>query len=394
LNNNTAKLKYHIVEEATWSSSKTLKLVVFNDKSTVYTIDDSIQITHTFEQEKSEKEEYTYHTYKLKISSIDKNMNTVITFIKKAMEMYDEKQDYLIQKVKIYSLSEFHEDDDEPMYDEIEFNTTKNFNNMFFDEKQKLLHKIDDFERNYARYMRLGIPYTLGMLFHGEPGTGKTSAIKALANYTGRNIIVVPVKKVDTAEKLKKLFVHDRINDVKIPMRKRLYVFEEIDCSQWKSIVLDRKYIKDDETMSDGSGKAANDSVRDLAKTLKNAIVEECDEKASSKKKEGKLCLADILETLDGMVEIPGRLVVMTSNHPEMLDPALLRPGRIDMKIEFKKMTVSNVVDMYKLWFDEDIPQHVTEMMVDYTFSQAEIGNLFASNTKDEIFNALQSNSK
>lgn len=43
-----------------------------------------------------------------------------------------------------------------------------------------------------------------------------------------------------------------------------------------------------------------------------------------------ELNLAGLLNVLDGVVDTPGRLVVMTSNHPELLDPALIRPGRVD----------------------------------------------------------------
>ena len=38
-------------------------------------------------------------------------------------------------------------------------------------------------------------------------------------------------------------------------------------------------------------------------------------------------------QVLDGVVDSPGRIVVMTSNHPEKLDPALIRPGRVNLKL-------------------------------------------------------------
>ncbi len=36
---------------------------------------------------------------------------------------------------------------------------------------------------------------------------------------------------------------------------------------------------------------------------------------------------------LDGVVDCPNRIVVLTTNHPEKLDPALIRPGRINKKV-------------------------------------------------------------
>lgn len=45
-----------------------------------------------------------------------------------------------------------------------------------------------------------------------------------------------------------------------------------------------------------------------------------------------------LLNVLDGVVETPGRIVIMTTNHPETLDPALIRPGRIDKRINLGYM--------------------------------------------------------
>lgn len=68
-----------------------------------------------------------------------------------------------------------------------------------------------------------------------------------------------------------------------------------------------------------------------------------------------QLNLAGILNVLDGVVDTPGRLVIMTTNHPEMLDPALIRPGRIDKKIMLGFMAATNVIDMLKHYFQEDL---------------------------------------
>merc|ERR1712224_561737 len=54
-------------------------------------------------------------------------------------------------------------------------------------------------------------------------------------------------------------------------------------------------------------------------------------------KSDDVLNLAGVLNVLDGVVDSPGRIVIMTTNHPEKLDPALIRPGRINfaMKLDF-----------------------------------------------------------
>eukprot|EP00658_Telonema_sp_P-2_P037197 TRINITY_DN26775_c0_g1_i6.p1 TRINITY_DN26775_c0_g1~~TRINITY_DN26775_c0_g1_i6.p1 ORF type:complete len:253 (+),score=103.75 TRINITY_DN26775_c0_g1_i6:273-1031(+) len=52
------------------------------------------------------------------------------------------------------------------------------------------------------------------------------------------------------------------------------------------------------------------------------------------------LSLDGLLTVLDGIVDTPGRILVMTTNHPEKLDPALLRPGRVNMQLELTYLKV------------------------------------------------------
>merc|ERR1711939_932024 len=59
-----------------------------------------------------------------------------------------------------------------------------------------------------------------------------------------------------------------------------------------------------------------------------------------------KLNLSGLLNVLDGVVDTPERIVVMTTNHPEFLDPALIRPGRIDQKLFLGHMKAHNVIRM------------------------------------------------
>lgn len=64
-----------------------------------------------------------------------------------------------------------------------------------------------------------------------------------------------------------------------------------------------------------------------------------------------RLSLAGLLNVLDGVVDTPGRIVIMTTNHPEMLDPALVRPGRIDKKILLGFMVGEDVIQMLEHYF-------------------------------------------
>jgi len=67
------------------------------------------------------------------------------------------------------------------------------------------------------------------------------------------------------------------------------------------------------------------------------------------------LNLAGILNVLDGVVDTPGRMLVMTSNHPEMLDPALIRPGRIDKQICLTYMVGDQAAKMIEHYFQTEL---------------------------------------
>jgi SpoVK/Ycf46/Vps4 family AAA+-type ATPase len=89
-----------------------------------------------------------------------------------------------------------------------------------------------------------------------------------------------------------------------------------------------------------------------------------------------KLNLSFLLNLLDGVLETPGRIIIMTSNHPEKLDKALIRPGRIDIEIEFKKLRYPHIAQIYKKWYGKKLEDIYTEEIPDYKYSQAEISQL------------------
>jgi hypothetical protein len=76
---------------------------------------------------------------------------------------------------------------------------------------------------------------------------------------------------------------------------------------------------------------------------------------SSFKAKRDELNLTGLLNVLDGVVDTPGRMLVMTTNHPEMLDPALIRPGRIDKKMHLGYLRVEDMGEMIKHYFQEEI---------------------------------------
>ena len=180
--------------------------------------------------------------------------------------------------------------------------TCRTLNNIMLDPdlERVLTCRLDLFMNDpKSWYTRTGVPRTLGLILHGPPGTGKTSLIKAIATHTKRHIFNVCLGKVEGREHLNSIMFNDMITlnakEIRVPIDQRLYVMEDVDADC--KVVLSR------------------------------------DSRATTTYDDDNITLADILNVFDGTRECPGRIVIMTTNCYDKLDPALLRPGRMDCHI-------------------------------------------------------------
>jgi hypothetical protein len=286
-----------------------------------------------------------------------------------------------------------NDDNDVAVFDAAPFRSNKTFDNLFFRGRAQLLRRITDFEGDEGRVRsaRLGIQHSLGLLFHGPPGCGKTSAIKAIANLTGRHVVVVrmdrilrqnPARCVDV---LKAIMQSPRIGELAIPQAKRLWVFEEVDC--WQDVVEARGAAAGGGAPAKADRKAAASNIKDaIFDVLKDAAV------AAASSSSDRICagmqpaskaglaqqMGGLLELLDGIVEMPDRMLVMTTNHPERLDPALIRPGRIDILHEFGPLDRRDIADIFNLWYQRPIPPGLVCDLDCGRWTQAELAQLFS----------------
>ena len=342
----------------------------------------SVNITK--ENEGNEKNPVKAEEFQITLYSETLNADELRVVLDKWVKEYESRLNKDTEKhLKFYLYSpsgDVTEDYYDPTrhYSEFRFESGKNFSNVFYDEKDDIVKRLDFFTKNKDWYKARGIPYTMGFMFYGEPGCGKTSTIKAIANHTQRHIVSVPLNKIKTAKELLNVFYNTRMNYVDIPLNKRLYVLEDIDAADLKDTVGERslKPTKDENENEDKDDSGRDSPVdMNLFGLLKNS--------AAWDKKFGvqKLTLANLLEVLDGVMEMEGRMLIITTNYPEKLDKALIRPGRIDMKVKFGPMRGNNILQMYKHYFEADPPATVpVDKLPDLKWTPAEVTQVFLNN--------------
>lgn len=352
---------------------------------------------------------YVY-SYVLPFTELKKQVDTWIDEYKKFVREFNDGNIYYFSY-----LGSKRDTGDKNIVSDIKFEShkfysNKNFNNIFFEQKEKLVRRIDYFLNNEYEYQKLGIPYTFGLLFYGSPGCGKTSTIKAIANYTKRHIIEIPLSKIKTCDELKKIFFSELINEHYVPSNLKIIVLEDIDCmgsivqrrDEDKEILIKGKnYDSDigsdgstyDEEMSDDISNDSRDN-RNRHKRSKHTqykknnynLVKNYRDKDNHN---DRLTLSYILNLIDGVLEQRGRIIVVTTNHPEKLDRALLRPGRIDMKIDFKKCNRVICKEILEFYFNEKIPK-LPKKIKNEKWTPAEVFEKCLNfNDLDEVLNEL-----
>jgi len=261
------------------------------------------------------------------------------------------------------------------LYDNFEFISTRTFDNIFFEQKDELLRRLDFFQKNEAWYKEKGVPYTLGFMLYGPPGTGKTSTIKAIANYTGRHIVEVSLGRIKTYKDLHKVFNETTFCDRRVPHHKMIYILEDIDCLdnivKARDLISDEKEVKKDKK-GDGSGSDEDDPI---AKGLDAAMKLEYEYFKSQMKQWNKdpLTLSHILNIIDGLLECHGRILIITTNQPEKLDSALIRPGRVDMKVHFDWCTTDDAVKIVEMFYEIPVPNKWKSKILNKKFTAAEV---------------------
>jgi chaperone BCS1 len=183
----------------------------------------------------------------------------------------------------------------------------------------ELADDLEEFLRSNQWYQQRGIPYRRGYLLEGPPGTGKSSFVQALAGELGYSICVLNLTEGNLTD--------DRLAHLLNTLPERTFLLlEDIDAalpSEAPNILsrLKQPFAAPPPRFSHGSS--------------------------------GNLSLSGLLNALDGVIATEERVIFMTSNHPETLDPALLRPGRIDRRLHFGLTVPEQAAYMFRNFYPQ-----------------------------------------
>lgn len=297
---------------------------------------------------------YDIRLYKWIDKDILKTREILMEFIKMCKESYYDKINPKTQEKKFiyeYFKTEISEDNckDDLKYKEYTFESNKTFDNLFFNEKDEMIKYVKKFiyddkiqENEYEKICaKCGITYKAGMLFYGEPGCGKTSAIKAILNYTNRIGIIINLGKIKSNEELQSVFRNYNVNKKKYVSKQICFILEDCDAFE-NDILLDRD-SKDTKKIID------NNTICSIGKESSN--IQHSINMADLLKKDS-FDFSCLLNVFDGMIELHGVMIIMTTNYPDKLDKALIREGRIDLKHEFKLASINVIKDIVQRRFD------------------------------------------
>jgi DNA replication protein DnaC len=221
---------------------------------------------------------------------------------------------------------------------------------------------LDHYIHSEEFYLERGIPYKQSYLFYGPPGTGKTSMIKALSFEVKRHIHYLSLSNIESDQQLNHLMSNIIYNET-------IVILEDVDAMS--TITHNRK--KTVEADSDNEIISLDDDNKNNKK---------------NKKEEPKgVTLSGLLNQIDGVNDHHGMILVMTTNHPEKLDEALIRDGRVDQRILFDYCDHEQIFEMFTNFYNGKIEvtlNDITKINLEKTkIAPCSVENIMKKNYKN-----------
>lgn len=177
-------------------------------------------------------------------------------------------------------------------------NESMDLGSIVFDRKEELREDISDFINSKEWYKERSLDYKRGYLLYGPAGNGKTAMVLALARYFGLDAYVLNLKGVGDSG------LRELINGL---AKNSLLLIEDVDC------------------MGVGSDREG---------TVEKSNGKKVDRTVEQNKGSNTPSLQSFLNCMGGALQKDGMITFMTTNHPEKLDKALIRTGRLDVKMK------------------------------------------------------------
>lgn len=213
------------------------------------------------------------------------------------------------------------------------------FASLFFEDKAQLIQTLDNFQTRKGKFAPKKFAHRLGIFLHGPSGSGKTSITKAVAHHTNRHIINIHASEIKTNKEMT-----DLLQDLNYAVPS-LRLTVELD---FKDVVLVLEGV-DEISFASADGKSRGKYVGHS----KASIEEDAD----------ALTVQGFLTALDGMVDTPGRMIIMTANDRSRVAPGLLRPGRVHANLDLSAMTSECTQEMIEHYLDTQLnTQQVAEL--------------------------------
>jgi hypothetical protein len=255
----------------------------------------------------------------------------------------------------------------------------KVFDTLFFTDKDKILPTLKGFKEKTLFPKHLPIDNKLGILLYGPPGTGKTGFISALANYLGRTVVMIDMSRIRTRTQLDTIFT--------IPQKDYIFVFEEFDTMQ----CVKKREKKEEKPVvpEDPNNPHMAYAMMLMADKKEGGAGDEWKKEMEAAR--DKIDLGYFLRKLDGLESGDGRMIVATTNHPERIDPALLRPGRFGIQLNLTNATKQMVRDIVGMIYQASVSEEDVEGIEDLKWSPATIlqqGLLYT--TPSDLLNYLR----
>lgn len=246
-------------------------------------------------------------------------------------------------------------------------------------EKKMVLEDMQDYlhPRTKRWYSNRGIPYRRGYLMEGSPGTGKSSLVFSLAGALQLRLYMVSLNSRSiTEDSLASLFRD-------LPWR-CIVLLEDVDAAGLAAKRVEgRKPEKTNEDDAPSEKPPGEEKISDNGSNppplpIEDAVVNRA------------LSLSGFLNIIDGVASSEGRILIMTTNHMERLDPALLRPGRIDRVVRFGLADSSMIKGIFKAiyaTFESERPSKTStaNKNSDSGINHRTVGYLHHEKTDEEI---------